>query len=128
MLTKIAAAASAAAMLVVLPAGAAHADPQKADVISVDCENGQSYTVRVFSNGHWSPALLVDGNGVLRPVALDVTGTFVPSDGGETQTFTETSAKNIGAKTRTTTCDFFETGSDEFGTFTFEGTVTIVVP
>ena len=127
MLKKLATAFSAAAMLAAVPATAAHADPKKADVITVHCMNGQTYDIRVFSNGTWSPGLLTEGNGVIRPVAIDITGTFTPADGGDPETFSETASKNIGAKTQTTTCDFTETGSDEFGTFTLEGNVTIVV-
>ena len=80
----------------------------------------------MFSNGTWSPGLLTHGNGVVRPVAFDLTGTFTPVE-GEPETFSEQSSKSVGAKTETTDCDFTKTNSDESGTFTLEGTVTIVV-
>lgn len=127
MLKKLAAVASAAAMLAAVPLTAAHADPKKADVITVHCSNGQTYNIRVFSNGTWSPGLLTEGNGVLRPVAIDVSGTFTPADGSDPMTFSETASKHIGAKTQTTACEFSESGADESGTFIFGGTVTLVV-
>jgi hypothetical protein len=127
MLKKLATVISAAALVVGVPT-AAHADPKKADVITLHCENGQSYEIRVFSNGTWSPGLLTTGNGVVRPVAVSISGTFTPADGSDPETFSESAVKNVGAKTQTTDCTFAETGSDESGTFTLEGTVTIVVP
>lgn len=127
MFTRFAAVVSAAAMLAAVSATAAHADPKKADVLTVHCANGQTFDIRVFSNGTWSPGLLTEGNGVVRPVAVDITGTFIPADGSDPETFSESASKNIGAKTQTTTCTFSESGSDESGTFTFEGTATIVV-
>ena len=127
MFKKLATAVSVAALIVGVPA-AAHADPKKADVITLNCENGQSYEIAVFSNGTWSPGLLTNGNGVVRPVAVSVTATFTPADGSPPETFTESEAKHVGAKTQTTDCTFSETGSDESGSFTLEGTVTIVIP
>jgi hypothetical protein len=127
MLKKLATVASVAALIVGVPF-AAHADPKKADVITLNCDNGASYEIRVFSNGTWSPGLLTSGNGVVRPVAVAVTGTFTPADGSDPETFSETAAKHVGAKTQTTDCTFSQTGSDESGTFTLQGTVTIVTP
>ena len=43
--------------------------------------------------------LLANGNGVVRPVAVSVTGTFTPADGSPPETFTESDAKHVGAKT-----------------------------
>lgn len=127
MLKKLATVAAAAALIVGVPATAAQADPTKGDTITLDCDNGQSYDITVFSNGTWSVGLLTEGNGVVRPVALDITGTFTPADGSDPETFSEQMSKNIGSKIQTTDCEFTETGSDESGTFTFGGTVTIVV-
>lgn len=127
MLTKLATVLSAAALVVGVPA-AAHADPKKADVITLNCDNGASYEIRVFSNGTWSPGLLTDGNGVIRPVAVSITGTFTPADGSDPETFSESATKHLGAKTQTTDCTFSETSSDESGTVTLEGTATIVIP
>jgi hypothetical protein len=127
MLKKLATVVSAAALIVGVPV-AAHADPKKGDVITLNCDNGESYEITVFSNGTWSPGLLTQGNGVVRPVAVSVTGTFTPADGSDPETFSESAAKHVGAKTETTDCTFSETGSDESGTFTLEGTVTIVTP
>ena len=127
MLKKLATVLSVAALIVGVPA-AAHADPKKADVITLNCDNGQSYEIAVFSNGTWSVGLLTNGNGVVRPVAVAITGTFTPADGSPPETFSESAVKNIGAKTQTTDCTFSESGSDEFGTFTLEGTATIVIP
>lgn len=37
-------------------AGAAAADPTKAQTLTLVCDNGSTYTVVVNSNGAWSPA------------------------------------------------------------------------
>lgn len=128
MLKEITTAVSAAVLLAAVPASAAHADPKKGDVIDIDCSDGEEYEIRVeFSNGTWSPGHLTEGNGVVRPVALDLTATFTPYDGSDPTIVSESISKNIGAGTQVTMCDFLETGSDEFGTFTVEGTVAVVV-
>ena len=127
MLKKLATVAAAAALIVAVPATAAQADPKKGDTFTLDCDNGQTYGITVFSNGTWSPGLLTDGNGVVRPVALNVTGTFTPTGGVPQVVFEEESAKNIGSKTETTDCTFNESAPEEGGTFTIEGFVTIVV-
>jgi len=125
MLKKLATVAAAAALIVGVPT-AAQADP-KGEPFTLTCDNDQTYEIVTFSNGTWSPGLLTDGNGVVRPVALDVTGTFTPTGGEPEVVFEENFAKNIGSKTETTDCTFNESAPEEGGTFTIEGTVTIVV-
>ena len=127
MLKKLATVISAAALLAAAPATAAQADPKNGDTFTLDCDNDQSYAITVFSNGVWSPGLLTDGNGVVRPVALDITGTFTPIGGEPEEVFSETFSKNVGAKTETTDCTFTQTFTDDTGTFVLEGSVTIVV-
>ena len=127
MLKRLATVAATAALIVGVPA-AAHADPTKGDLITLDCENGASYDIIAFSNGAWSPGLRTDGNGVLRPVAFDITGTFTPVGGEPEEVFSESTSKQVGAKTQTTDCTFTETSTDETGTFVLDGSVTIVVP
>jgi hypothetical protein len=126
MLKKLATIAAAAALIVGVPA-AAQADPKNGDTFTLDCDNGQSYPITVFSNGTWSPGLLTDGNGVVRPVALDITGTFTPVGGEPEEVFSETTSKHIGARTETTDCTFTQTSTDDTGTFVIAGSVTIVV-
>jgi hypothetical protein len=127
MLKRLATVAATAALIVGVPA-AAHADPTKGDLITLDCDNGETYEIIAFSNGAWSPGLLTEGNGVLRPVALDITGTFTPVGGEPEEVFSESTSKNVGAKTETTGCTFTETSTDDTGTFVIDGSVTIVLP
>ena len=98
MLKKLAIVVSAAALIVGVPT-AAQADPT-GEPFTLICDNGQTYNIVTFSNGTWSPGLLTDGNEVVRPVALDVTGTFTPTGGVPEVVFEENSARTLGPRQR----------------------------
>jgi len=115
--------------------GPAGADPQKGDVIPLECENGQSYEVVTNGNGEFTPAHDVASNGTFVPVSFgEFTGTVTSSSGEVLETFTEPpvfkgqSARNRSELTCTFSFHVVSDGSDpDFplgATFDGSGSVT----
>ncbi len=120
----LAAAAAAAA-------APANADPQKGELIPVDCDNGKSYTLAVNGNGEFTPGHDVDSTSMLVPVAFgSFTGTLTDSQGNVVETFTDPgvgkgqSGKNA-KNTVTCTVEFSVTFVEDGETFTFTGSGTV---
>jgi hypothetical protein len=122
--TRMLAIAAVAATLAVTAAGPAAADPSRRETITLTCDAlGEFEIVSPPGGGAWTPGLVVGGTRVLVPYAFDIVGTFTPSDGSEPQSFEEHSAKHAPHNGRLDTCTFSDSGSDENGTFSVEGTV-----
>jgi hypothetical protein len=69
-----------AATLLAVPA--AHADPKKAQPLTLACDNGSTYDVVVPGRGEWTPSLVLDSSQVLKPVAFGPsTATVLNQDG-----------------------------------------------
>ena len=103
------------------PAGA---DPQKGEVLDLSCDVLGDIQVVVFSNGRGSPGLLVGGNQVGIPYALDLTVTFTPT-GGDPMTEVEQFEKPAPRNGRLDHCTFHQEESDPSGTFVLDGEVWI---
>lgn len=124
--TRILAIAATAATLAVSAPGPAAADPMRGDTITLTCDAlGEFDIVSPPGGGAWTPGIVLDGTRVLVPYTFDIVGTFTPSDGSEAQSFEEHTAKNAPHNGRTDTCTFSESGSDENGSFSIEGTVSL---
>lgn len=108
-------------------AGPAVADPMKGEVIPLDCDNGESYTVVVNGNGAFTPAHDTDSNSMLVPVEFgEFTGTVTDAQGNVVDSFTEPGLpKGQSAKGKKTlvTCEFEFSGTEDGLTFTGSGTV-----
>lgn len=138
---KALAASAAAAALVVGGATAATAVPPEPFVITLDCDNGQTYDVVVSGNGLFTPGRALDSTTVLIPISFgDFMFRAVLPDGTVQEITDPGFAKgggNVAARNPrpTTTCSF----SDEFtieegdpflppGTVvTVTGTVTVML-
>ena len=71
-------------------AGAAAADPTKAQTLTLACDNGSTYTVVVNSSGAWSPAHDVNSTATLIPVSFgEVHGTVTDANGSVVDEFTD---------------------------------------
>jgi hypothetical protein len=117
------------AAMVLASAGAAGADPtnaKKGEVLTIECDSGLgSLTVAVNGNGEFTPGLVTTSTQVGIPYRFHIEGTFTPSDGGEPEHFVDDSAKAAPHNGRLAMCTFHQEGSDENGTFVFDGTVWI---
>jgi hypothetical protein len=124
--TRMLAIAATAATLAVTAAGPAAADPSRGDSLTLHCDAlGDVDIASPPGGGAWTPGLVSGSTRVLTPYAFDISGSFTPSDGGETETFEEHTAKPAPHNGRLDTCTFGDSGSDETGTFSFEGTVEL---
>jgi hypothetical protein len=118
---------TAAGMVAVLP-GTAGADPIKpktSSVFPIECEHLGSLTVATNGNGDFTPGHVTTSTQVGIPYELHLSGSFTPSDGGPTETFTEEHVKRGPRNGRLDVCTFHVEASDEFGSFEFGGTVKI---
>jgi len=98
-------------------AGAASADPTKAQTLALVCDNGHSYTVVVNSSGAWSPAHDVNSTSTLIPLSLgEIHGTVTDADGNVVDEFSDPAMVKGSAgshhRATTTACTF--TSDDTF--------------
>lgn len=111
-------------------AAPASADPPAFGHIVLQCGD-ETVHISVAGNGDWTPAHDLDTTLVGVPIAFgEFTGTFTPT-GGEPETFTEPGyTKPNVPKTRNLIVDCTYTVAFEApeGTFTGEGSVTVMVP
>jgi hypothetical protein len=114
--------ALAFAALGVAPAGA---DPQKGELLALDCDTLGAIDVVIFSNGRGSPGLVIGITQVGIPYKLHLEGTFTPSGGGDPETFVEEWEHPAPRNGRLDHCTFQQEGSDESGTFEVHGEVWI---
>jgi hypothetical protein len=126
---KLIVSASAAGALLGAAVGPASADPTNAknsETFDVVCANGLgTLPISTNGNGTWTPGHVTSSNQVLIPYELHISGSFTPSDGGPTETFTDDNVKKAPHNGRLASCTFSVSGSDEFGSFTFGGTVLV---
>jgi hypothetical protein len=124
---------TAAGALGVLP-GTAGADPVNAktgQLLPIVCEKLGSLTVATNDNGNdhsknnFTPGLVTTSTQVGIPYEVHTSGTFTPSDGGETQTFSDDFVKKAPHNGRLDVCTFHGEGADENGSFSFDGIVKI---
>ena len=124
----ITAGAALALATVLGPLGPAWADPvnaKKGEVLAINCEVNGTVTVAVNGNGDFTPGLVTTSTMVGIPYEFHITGSFTPADGGATETFNEDDVKHAPRNGRLDTCTFPEEGSDQYGSFVFEGSVKI---
>ncbi len=69
--------------------GSASADPQKGELLAIECDTLGSLDVVVFGNGRGSPGLVVDSTQVGIPSKLHIERTFTPTGGGDPETFVD---------------------------------------
>lgn len=128
---------SVACLLGLIVAGAASADPtgsKGAFKAWATCDNGMSVPIVVnSSNGQgagqqdnntaeWTPAHVVGSSLVFHPTVFNLTFTFTPAGGGQSQMFQQLGSRQTG-KTQTT-CTLTGSQSDPAGdTFSISGTV-----
>ncbi len=119
--------AALVATTTVAAGSAAWGDPVKgrnAFTFPATCDGRQVEFV-VTGQGEWTPAHVIGTNEVFHPTAFDISGSFTPP-GGDTEEF-EFQATRKGQRRgvqNLVTCSFAVSGTDEEGTFSFEGTVT----
>ena len=80
----------------------------------------------VAGNGVFTPAHVIGSTSIFVPTAFDLTFTFEPSGGGDTEVDTQTSAK-AHAPANAVTCQLpgaLNTVTSPEGVFTLDGTVT----
>ena len=113
---------------VAAPAGAV--SPQ--GTVPLVCDNGHTYDAVVNGNGDFTPARDANGTSVLVPLSFgEFSGTVTDSSGAVVDSFTEpgVSKGSAGKNAKTTiscTFTFHDTFSDGSGTFTFDGTGSVV--
>jgi hypothetical protein len=98
-------------------AGAAAADPTKAQTLTLVCDNGHTYTVVVNSSGAWSPAHDVNSTSTLIPLSFgETTGTVTDANGNLVDSFSDpaTAKGSAGSHDRTTTTSCTYTSDDTF--------------
>ena len=98
-------------------AGAASADPTKAQTLALVCDNGHSYTVVVNSSGAWSPAHDVNGTSTLIPLSFgEISGTVTDADGNVVDEFSDPPMVkgSAGKHNRATTASCTFTSDDTF--------------
>ena len=119
--------ATAAGALAVLPspAGADPVNAKKGQLLPISCVELGDLTVAVNGNGDFTPGMVTTSTQVGIPYEIHTSGSFTPSDGGETQTFTEDTVKKAPHNGRLDECTFHVEGADEGGTFSFDGVVKI---
>ena len=88
----------AAAAMVIGAASAASAAPVR-EVITLECDNGQTYTIEVNGQGAWTPGRIVGSTRVLVPISF---GPFVetvdtPTEDPVTTVYPDFEAKGRGA-------------------------------
>lgn len=106
------------------PVGADPVNAKKGQILPIVCEVLGTFDVATNGNGRWTPGLVTTSNVVGMPYEFHNTGTFTPA-GGEPENFTEDFAKPAPRNGRLDTCTFHLEGSNEFGTFVFDGMVKI---
>src|SRR4051794_23921125 len=110
----------------------ASADPAKGLPISIECDNGTTYTAVSNGNGNWTPAHDLNSTAVLIPTSFgEQTITITDADGNVIDSETDPGVTKASTKPRATTinCDFSGSATfvdPELGplTFTVTGTVT----
>ena len=98
-------------------AGAAAADPTKAQTLTLVCDNGSTYTVVVNSSGEWSPAHDVNGTSMLVPVSFGALhGTVTDANGNVVDEFTDPASVKgrSGSQQRATSASCTFTSDDTF--------------
>ncbi len=98
-------------------AGAAAADPTKAQTLTLVCDNGSTYTVVVNSSGAWSPAHDVNSTSTLVPVSFgEVHGTVTDANGSVVDGFTDPAMVKgrSGSQLRATSASCTFTSDDTF--------------
>jgi hypothetical protein len=117
-----------AAAMVFAGASTAAADPTNAkngEVLELQCDGGLgTLVISTNGNGDWTPGLVTTSNQVLIPYRFHFEGSFTPV-GGATETFSEDEAKPAPRNGRHAVCTFHEEGSDQFGSFVFDGTAWV---
>lgn len=114
--------ALAFAALGVAPAGA---DPQKGEVLTIECDALGSLDVVIFSNGRGSPGLVVGSTQVGIPYKLQLEGTFTPAGGGDPETFTDEWEHPAPKNGRLDHCTFHQEETGPEGTAVIDGEVWI---
>jgi hypothetical protein len=121
------------ALAAVLAGGTATAAPvnaPNAEVVALDCGDAGTFDVVVNGNGLWTPGHLLDGNGVVIPVAFgEETVTVRDAGGNVVEQFTDPAiAKGKGkgrAGNRTAVeCSFMLSFNEDGNTITVTGSVT----
>ena len=106
------------------------ADPQKGEIIPVDCDNGQSYVIAVNGNGAFTPAHDTASTATFVPVSFgEFTFTVTDAQGNVVDQGTEPGidkGKGNAAKGKKTliTCEFSFSDTEDGLTFEGGGTVT----
>ena len=111
--------------LAVIGVGSASADPQKGDLLALECDTLGSVDVIVFSNGRGSPGLVVDSTQVGIPYKLILSGTFTPAGEGDPETFVDEWEHPAPRNGRLDHCTFHQEDSDESGSVVVDGEVWI---
>ena len=130
-LRRLASVLAIAALSAALTAGAAPAAPLNApnvELVTLDCGTAGTFDVVVNGNGEWTPGHLLDGNGVVVPLAFGES-TFVVRDaeGNVVEEGTEppTTKGRARAKGRErVTCGFTLTFEEDGFIATLTGSVT----
>ena len=111
--------------LVVLGAAPASADPQKGEVLTIECDTLGSLDVVIFSNGRGSPGLVIGSTQVGIPYKLELEGTFTPTGGGEPEPFSDAWEHPAPKNGRTDHCTFHQEQTNPDGTVVIDGEVWI---
>jgi hypothetical protein len=111
--------------LAALGVAPANADPQKGEVLAIECDTLGSLEVIIFSNGRSSPGLVIDSTQVGIPYKLELEGTFTPTGGGEPETFVDAWEHPAPRNGRLDHCTFHQEATDEFGMVVVDGDVWI---
>lgn len=109
-------------------AAAAPVNAPNAETIALDCGDAGTFDVVVNGNGEWAPGHLLDGTGVLVPIAFgELTGVVRDAEGNVIDEFTEPATTKGKARARgreRATCTFTLTFTEEGITATVSGSVT----
>ena len=111
--------------LAAIGVGSASADPQKGELLAIECDTLGSLDVIIFSNGRGSPGLVVDSTQVGIPYKLHLDGTFTPAGGGDPETFVDEWEHPAPRNGRLDHCTFHQEESDEGGSVVVDGEVWI---
>ena len=127
-LASVAAIAALSAALTAVAAPAAPVNAPNAELVTLDCGAAGTFDVVVNGNGEWAPGHLLDGNGVVIPVAFGES-TFVVRDaeGNVVEQGTEPATSKGKAKARgreRITCGFTLTFEEDGFTATVTGSGT----
>lgn len=127
-LASLLAIAVLAAALATAVAVAAPVNAPNAEIVTLDCGDAGTFDVVVNGNGEWTPGHLLDGNGVVVPVAFGES-TFVARDaeGNVVDEGSEPATSKGNAKARgreRVTCSFTLIFVEDGITATVTGTVT----